>query len=548
MNVLKARSLHTPINSGELILTQLSTEIARATVFRDGARVTRIGKISLSPGPHKVTVPEITNLARDDSFRVKGKGPALLSTIDVRRVEKVFEPKDETKGLYDELKVLERQRRAIQDEIEIYNGRLSQVNSMMGEFVGIFGQAFAAEEVKIKQLTDMDTKATKIQEETHEKIRQLEEEAEEVDTKIEVIRRNLGEIAAKRRTVVTFEVDISLEVKQEAEIQLEVTYQTRGANWVPSYDVDLLLGKAKLRRVAMVSNQTLENWKEVGLTISTATARPVEAIQGSPFYVSEYIPRPVMRSEGRKMKMMARERAPPKPAMAPAPGGGFGAMAPPPPEIIEEFAEASESASGIAIYELPKPVTIPFDYEKHPVTLTEEELDSKTIHYWYTDAMAEVVAQDEVTNGDNVILPGKVKVYAEGDYIGETSITQISPREKFKLGTRVAYDVKAKKHLIEKEIEKAGLTRGKLRRFYKYRLEIESFSKQEIEIEIFDRVPHSNSTSIEVKIDWEKLGLVKHELGVMEWKKTMTPSQKLEILYDYEVLWEKGVTISPPLP
>ena len=102
--------------------------------------------------------------------------------------------------------------------------------------------------------------------------------------------------------------------------------------------------------------------------------------------------------------------------------------------------------------------------------------------------------------------------------------------------------------MIEKEIEKAGLTRGKLRRFYKYRLEIESFSKQEVEIEVKDRVPHSVSTSIEVKIEWEKLDLKKHELGVMEWNKKIAPGQKLEILYDYEVLWEKGVTITPPLP
>ncbi|MFW9918903.1 MAG: mucoidy inhibitor MuiA family protein [Candidatus Thorarchaeota archaeon] len=530
-------------------MTQLPTEIARVTVFRDGARVTRTGKTKLGPGPHKIVVPEITSLAREDSFRVKGKGPASLSTIDVRRVEKVFEPEEDIKGLYDEWKALEKQQRAIQDEIDIYNSRLGHMNSMMGEFVGMFGQAFAAEEVKIQQLTEMDSKTVKITEDTHEKIRQLQEKDEEISTKIDVIRKNLGEIASKKRSVVTFEVDISLEVRQEAEIELEVTYQTRGANWVPSYDVDLLVGKAKIRRVAMVSNQTHENWKEVGLTISTATAKPVEAIQGTPFYVSEYIPRPVMRGEGRKMKKMAYERSAPKPAMAPAPGGaGMGGYAPPPPEIIEEFAEASESSSGIAIYELPKPVTIPFDYEKHPITLTEEELETRTIHYWYTDAMAEVVAQDEVTNGDNVILPGKVKVYAQGDYIGETTINQISPREKFKLGTRVAYDVKAKKQLVEKEIEKAGITRGKLRRSYRYRLEIESFSKQEVEIEIIDRVPHSNSTSIEVKIDWEKLGLKKQELGVMEWTKKIAPSQKIEILYDYEVYWEKGVTITPPLP
>ncbi len=533
--------------SGEKLLTQIETRIARVTVFRDGARVTRTGKAKLAPGPHKVVVAGITNFAREDSFRVKGKGPAALSTIDVRRVQKIFEPEEDLKHLYDELKKLEQRQTEIEDELEIYNNRLTQVDSMMGEFVGVFGQAFAADEVKIKQLTDMDKKSTTLKEETFEKIQSLEEELEDISDKINVVRENIGKIASKRKTVVTYEVDISLEVKSESEVELDITYQTSGAYWSPSYDVDLLVGKAKLRRVALVSNQTQEEWEEVGLTISTATARPVEAIQGTPFYVHEYTPpRPKLKKErARGMRMMAKAAAMPPPA----PGGGGPPMsAPEPAPMVEVFAEASESASGISIYVLPDPMTIPFDYENHPVTLTEEDLESKTIHYWYTDEMAEVVAQDEVTNGDNVILPGKVKIYAQGDFVGETSIEQISPREKFKLGTRIAYDVKAKKQLVEKEIEKAGITRGKLRRFYKYRLEIESFSKQPVEIEIVDRIPHSNSTSIEVKIDWEKLDLKKHELGVMEWKKNIEPSKKLEILYDFEVLWEKGVTINPPLP
>jgi len=101
---------------------------------------------------------------------------------------------------------------------------------------------------------------------------------------------------------------------------------------------------------------------------------------------------------------------------------------------------------------------------------------------------------------------------------------------------------------VEKDIEKAGITRGKRRRYYKYRLEIESFSKRSVDIEIVDRIPHSNSTSIEVKLDSEKFGVEKIELGVLKWKKNIDVGQKVEIVYDYEVLWEKDITISPPLP
>ncbi|MHA2024803.1 MAG: mucoidy inhibitor MuiA family protein [Candidatus Thorarchaeota archaeon] len=525
-------------------MTNLQTTISNITVFRDAARVTRTGKAKLEPGSHKVLVTNITNYAQNDSFRVKGKGPAKLSSIDVQSVTDVYEPSSDIKPLYDELKVLEKKRIEIQDEIQFQQDRLGQIDSMVAEFSNHFGLVFAANEGDIKSLSEMDKKSAKLAGDIQKNVRELNYEIQELDDKMQVLRDNIGKINSERKTVSTYTVEVSLEVTSASEIELEVTYQTGGASWTPRYDVDLLPENAKLRRLAMVRNRTEEDWKDVGLTISTATARPVEAVDGSPFFITAYdptmIPSPKPGKAGRRYKAKPM-------AIADGLGAGFAPPAPP-AEVREEFAEAIETVSGIAVYELPKKMTIPSDYEKHPVTLIEEELKSKTVHYWYAEGMAEVVAQDKVTNNDSVILPGSVKVFSEGDYIGETSIGQISPREEFKIGTRVAYDVKAEKKLVEREMEKAGVLRGKLRRSYNYRLEIESFSKRKIEIDVFDRVPHSVSTQIEVKIDWEKLAPKNQELGVIEWRREIEPKEKKAIEYSYEVEWERDVTISPPLP
>lgn len=528
---------------GRTDLTNLQTTISKVTVFRDAARVTRTGKVKLEPGPHKVLVTGITNYAQTDSFRVKGRGPAKLSSIDVQSATEVFEPSSNIKPLYDELKKLEKKRIGIQDEIEFQQNRLVQINNMVTEFTNHFGMVYAANEGDIKSLTQMDKKSAKLASDIQQEIRGLNEKIQELDVQMQVLRDNIGQINSERRTVSTYSVEVTLEVSSTSDVELDVTYQTGGAAWAPQYDVDLHPAKAKLRRLAMVSNRTEEDWSEIDLIISTATARPVEAVEGTPFFINVYDPETV-RMDSAKVRRMERG---PKPSMVAAGVGGFAPPAPP-PEIVEEFAEAVETVSGIAVYELPKKMSIPSDDERHPVTLIEEELESSTVHYWYAEGMAEVVAQDEVVNNDSVILPGKMKVFSEGDYIGETSIGQISPREEFNVGTRVAYDVKAEKKLVERDMEKAGVLRGKLRRSYRYRLEIQSFSKRKIEIEVFDRVPHSVNTQIEVKIDWDKLAVKNHELGVIEWHRELEPNEKKNIEYEYEVVWEKDVTISPPLP
>lgn len=40
----------------------------------------------------------------------------------------------------------------------------------------------------------------------------------------------------------------------------------------------------------MVRNQTLEDWEDVDLTVSTASAQPVEAINPTPYFVDVYTP------------------------------------------------------------------------------------------------------------------------------------------------------------------------------------------------------------------------------------------------------------------
>jgi uncharacterized protein (TIGR02231 family) len=526
----------------------METSIDKVTVFRDGARVTRRGAATLIEGPQKVLVRGITELAQEDSFRVKGKGPATLSTIDVRRRVEVFNPEEDTKSLHEQLKKLQLERRKVADEIETFKRRLSNLARMMDKFADTFGMLYAANEAEIEQLNVMDSKNDRLNEDTKKKLRSLEEKLREIDDQIQVVRSKIGHITSRRRIESFYDVEITLEGKKEGKVELEVTYQVNGARWSPSYDVDLYPGKAKVRRIAMVGNQTREDWKKVSLIVSTATARPVEAIEGTPFIISAHDPEMRRRRRAERMAGMRMAKRDKRPAMKAATAVAAVAPPAPPPEIEEEFAEATEAASGISIYEISKPVTIQSAADRHPVTLIEEEFDSVTVHYWYTDGMAEVVAQDEIENGDTVLLPGKAKVYAEGDYIGESAIDLVSPREKFKLGTRVAYDVKAEKNLVEREVEKAGITRAKLKRAYKYRLKIESYSKHSVKMQVFDRIPHSLTPSIEVKIDWDKLNAKEHELGVVEWLLEIEPKQKKEIVYDFVVEWDRDIVITPPLP
>ncbi|MCK5238470.1 MAG: mucoidy inhibitor MuiA family protein [Candidatus Thorarchaeota archaeon] len=526
---------------------EISTQIKGVTVFRDGARITRTGKIKVKAGEQTILVDGITRYAQEDSFRVKGKGAASLKGIDVRQFSRSFEPEAELKEMLAELKKLESKYEVLASKITIQESRISNFNAVMSQFSSEFGKWFAAGESSMDRLSEMDDVGTKQLGEAKKKLRELEDESKKQRDKIETLRNNINRVQGERKTETVYQVDVLLDVKEASEVELEIVYQISYAGWTPTYDVDLQKEKASLKRIAMIRNNSLEDWSDIDLTVSTASSRPVRAVEANPYYVDVYSPTigSVSTSSGYAFddhEVMDMRKESEEEGMI------DGLFEDPAPEIVETYAEASETLSGIVVYDVPGKVTLVAEVDPHPVTLQMEEYVSRKLHFWNAYAMPEVVAQDEITNGDSVLLPGGVKVYAEGDFIGETSIDLISPREKFRLGTRTAYDVKAEKKLVEKDTDKAGITRGKTKREYQYLLAIESFAKDAIEIRVVDRIPHSTSEKIEVELKEPSHVPKKKELGVLEWELGIERQKKLEITYSYEVEWEKDIRISPPLP
>jgi len=528
-------------------MKEINTQISAVTVFRDGARIVRTGKTELGVGEQTVKISGITRYAETDSFRVKGKGKAVLRGIDVKQVSRIYEPEGDIKELHEKLKELEKERDVINDKILLQRTRGERLNVVMNQFSSEFGKWYSVGETSIDQMTKIDKTGSDLIRDSKKIIRDLENELERIHAEIAALQGNINRIQGQRRTETFNEVLVSLDVKESTPLEFEVTYQLRMASWQPTYDVDIGEEKSSVKRIAVVRNQTLEDWEDVGLTVSTASAQPVEAVEPNPFYIDVYSPQHFgmvpMRSTAAPMDMK-KEKAYDEDMDDML----MEAEEEPMPEIIEDYAESTETLGGITVYNVPGEVSIPTDNDPHPVTLTLEEFDSRRLHYWNAAAMAEVVAQDEITNGDAVLLPGNVKVYAAGDFIGETYLDLQAPREKFRLGTRVAYDMKVEKKLIEKDTEKAGITRGKQKRGYKYSLEIKSFSKQEITIKVVDVIPHSNSEKITVELPEPTIPFKKMELGVIEWETKIGAGAEIKIGYSYEIEWEKDVTITPPLP
>ena len=198
-------------------------------------------------------------------------------------------------------------------------------------------------------------------------------------------------------------------------------------------------------------------------------------------------------------------------------------------------------------------MSIAADENPHPVMLQEFDVKSSRIFYW-NSIDQQLIAQEKIKNGESTLLPGKVKCYVEGDFVGETKIKAISPSEEFKLGTRLSFEMKVEKKLTKRDVDKKGITKGKRENDYEYEIKINNYRKEESKLTLIDRIPHSTDADITVEPDEKHLEELffpkpkKFKLSIASWDLTLKPEEEFKVKYKYSVKYGRGVTISPPLP
>ncbi len=528
--------------------TTLKSTIDRVVVYLDGARIYRSGKAELKKGFQQVRIQGLTKNLHKDSVRVSGKGKGSLGAIDVETVYQEEVSHEALNALLQEEDKLQKDLLVLTQKLEFVSLQNARLKALSDKFSLEFPQWLASGESQLTTLNEFIDFETKRNTDFLKQKQKLEEDIEKLQKKLSTLQAKINAYRNRSRVEQTFTITIGVDVNTAGPFVFDLSYQTRGVTWNANYDVDLQPDKAILKGIAQVVNRTLEDWKNVELEISTAVFKPIRVIDPNPFYIDIYDPYvrpPPAAAPRRSMKKMKAGAAAFAGSMAKEEEMADLALD---EDLFEPEAEMKESAAGVQSYVIPGKWTIPSDGNTHPVTLTITELKTEKEFYWAaTDALG-VIAQDKITNDDEVILGGSAKVYSEGEFIGETHITRVPPRDEFKLGAREELKLAAKKKLLKRVREKAGLVKGKRTISYEYELEIKNFRKEASQMTIKDAIPYSRSERIKIKGFEASVEPVKDNLGIYTWELKLKPDGVTKITYKFEVEWEKDYEITPTLP
>lgn len=522
------------------------SKISQVTIFPGAAIVTKEAQVEVPTGASSVLFENIVPQIDENTLTVKGQGTAEVKIFGASiKAEYTTQASDER------VKALQAQIEGVDDEIIGQNNKAGILNNQKEylESVKLFaGQQIPKDLVtKTPSVADLDGVGNYLTKGFSElslqaegirlKLRDLNRKKEALNAQLQQLNTNSQNV---KRSIA-----VEIEAIRPGKLTLMVSYLVNNVNWEPLYDARVAFeeNQVDLALFGLVSQSTGEDWKDVDLTISTA--RP--SIGGVMPELSIWTLSPW---EGLKEITNAPMAA------------GLGSIDNSSVNLLREaeqkeragVAYAQSEVKGISVvFKITKPMTIKSDGTQQRVPITVLTLPAKFEYASTPKLSTYAYLRSQVENNQEAtLLPGRVNVFLDGDYVGVSAIPKaLGHKEKFDLYLGADEGVTVKRELLEQKSEDilfANIPSPNKTDRYSYKITIENYKNKPITLNLFDQIPVSTDEKIKVKnIKFSPEATqkdYKDRKGVELWTMTLGPQEKKEISYSFAVERPRNLNIS----
>ncbi|MBS8228003.1 DUF4139 domain-containing protein [Vannielia litorea] len=520
---------------------QVAAPVSAATVYPQGATVTRTVRAEVPAGAHRILFPVRRGMLDYDPPRILPSGGVSLGATQlltgyVTDAETIYS--EAQSAAQAAVERLEDQVTGKSDEIARAQVALDGANARLAFLGSVKGGALDAIDPEALRtaagLIGSETATAQLEKQ------QTEEELRDLSEEMDVLRRALAQARADlaRLTPPEGPVDmmaVSLEVDAPQEVVLEVVYLDGNAAWRPDYDLRLSRGDAasvQIDRKAVVQQYTGELWDEIELELSTAD--PFAGIVPSD-------PQPNKAQIGNAAYKRASAGASYDTARAAAPAMEDEVMVEEAMPIV-----AGLKVEGLAVsYDYPRKVTLAPDGGEglqlalDTVTLDAEE---KIVAAPRFDQTAFLLAELRNTLPEP-ILPGQASVYRDGVFIGRNAVPLIPAGAEEELSFGPLESLRLEWTLLNNDTGDKGIVSRSNTREQAMEFTVENLSDEQVELTAIYALPFSEQEDLELDVrarpaptreDYEK------RRGVGEWDMELAPGEKKLVRIDVTLDWPSG--------
>ena len=520
-------------SAGAAAAQEGASRIARVTVYPGSATVERVAKVGA--GARSLTLaclpatldPQSLQISADTGVRV-GEFNVLTEDRDVASA--CASPLDgRIRELEDQIAAV----RAESGALQLVDSYLKGVASGSAGEAALGGRALPATPAQISATADVLRKSGQ---DALARAHQLKRRQEALELALKPLAAERDRVASQRTRVVS--VTINLATERDAELRL--SYQVRGPGWQPSYRATLDATKASVQfeRLALVAQNSGEDWSNVQLTLSTG--QPHRATQGR-------LPRPWTLDVAPPPQTVAKamSMAPAAPAMRER-----GNLV---PEAMPSF-DVSTLDKGFATeFAVPQRITVPSNGQRVTLALGTQQASAHLLTRTAPGVEEAAYLVAEIAPPPGVWPPGAVGLYRDGAFVGTgrldfgvsaASTPGAPPTTSLSFGRDELVLVRAE--APQDMTSTTGLTGSRTERQTRRSYQVENRHKSSIDLQVLHATPISRNEKIEVEsryqpqpssLTWNQ------QQGTIAWQQPLAAGATAQFSAEHTLRYPKDIEL-----
>lgn len=514
----------------------IRSEVAHATVFFQGAQITRTVRVALTAGTNQLV---FTGLPADTDplgIQLQATGSITIHSVNFRR-NALSRPDISLEALL------------LEDSLRFYRSRINTNRAMIDVFqqeeallaanraigstthgVDINELRSAADFLR-QRLSDNKTKRLALD----EQISSDEERSTRILNQLARLNVQLrGEVG---------ELVVVIESTAPLRSSVEISYFTGQAGWVPNYDLRIAgIGKnIDMLLKASVFQTTGEDWNNIKLAFSSGNPRQNNQLPELSRWFLDFDPAFENVAGGRIEQTMIRTMRTDAIATEEAPQAFKDAE-----DRAQTVADLVESVQGLTArtFEITIPFSLSSGGEPGLIELEKNSLPALFENYAVPKIDPGVFLVAKVTGWQQyALLSGEANIYMQGTYLGKTTINPATVQDtlKISLGRDPNIVVTRQRDVAFTQQRLIG---GRITENVGWGISVRNNNSFPVVINVQDQVPVSTQEVIEVRARELSGGTLLAETGFVKWTLNLAPASTQNLLLQYSVQYPRGRRIT----
>lgn len=488
---------------------EAASRIESVTLYRDQALVVRSVKAAVPAGVTELVVKDLPPQVLGESLFANADEAANVRAVRFRTRAVQEEPREEIRQIEQEIEGLQAQVRrseamgTVATERKQYLGKLENFAAPTAQMELTKGVLDA------KTLQSLTLFLFEQRDALAEELLRIETEQADLSKQISLLQRRRAELT-KGTSRTLREAVVFVDRKEAGEVELRVSYLVRQAGWQATHN---LRANGDGANVTVEYNATAyqmsgEDWENVQLTLSTAyPALLAKGPEPAPFWVTlaQAGETPDTREIAARAKRYQQElrkgelfqqqslevgaELDANWRMNTAASGLQSMEITAPKATLGQLRLRDAAATeGLSVtYPLPGRISLESRSDRQMVQIASLKLNSE-FYYVATPLLTSYVYREaEVANDSDVaLLEGDATCYLDGRFVGRSRVPLVARGQRFRTGFGMNSQLRSARELVEKTDRTLG---GNRQQSLHYRLILENYSEEPVNVRIYDRVP-----------------------------------------------------------